>query len=435
MRLQDGTELTTEMVEELNAHGPYSMAVWRSGEVSVGNEEGLRGRSAYFTKLIRHTILKHFSLDKIGELSILDIGCNDGWVLHELSDLPFSRMVGIEPREKNIAKGRTVRALLKLENRVEYRVGNIESLDGEVFDIVICAGVLYHVESIPVALRSVRRACRRLLFIESRCISSRHITQDLRDEIEMRDLVYQFKDKMCGLTAQKFESAYHDGSARETTIVNVPSAESLIMNLQILGFDDIEVVADPETYRSSVWQDKRPLSGVCIAASLGNEPRHMEEEEGRWIEEYEKGLEREILSRTYLEPLYRVFCGAENAGALSGSSLATNHYLTSSTAEFSADFLPAGQRGKYVAEIVQNWRHSPTDKIALEYGKLLASEGKFDEALAVLKTITSRLNADWRAVYRSFHLMSVVCTNLKRSADATRYRDLCLTCNQKYPIA
>ena len=45
MLLHDGSELTKEQIEELNANGPYSMAVWNSGGVSVGNEEGLTGRS------------------------------------------------------------------------------------------------------------------------------------------------------------------------------------------------------------------------------------------------------------------------------------------------------------------------------------------------------------------------------------------------------
>src|SRR4030067_273528 len=137
MRIQDGSQLSAEQIEELNAHGPYSMAVWRSGDVSIGNEEGLKGRSAYFVKLIREAILKNFTLDELKGFSILDIGSNDGWVLHQLSDLPFARMVGVEPREKNIAKGRKVREILKLKNSVAFRVGDIESLGAEKFDIVI----------------------------------------------------------------------------------------------------------------------------------------------------------------------------------------------------------------------------------------------------------------------------------------------------------
>ena len=93
MKLEDGSVLSAEQIEELNAHGPYSMAVWKSGSVSVGNEEGLKGRSAYFVKLIREAILKNFTLDQLKDFSILDIGSNDGWVLHQLSDLPFAKIL------------------------------------------------------------------------------------------------------------------------------------------------------------------------------------------------------------------------------------------------------------------------------------------------------------------------------------------------------
>ena len=327
MKLEDGTEISAEQIEILNANGPYSMAVWCSGEVSVGNEEGLAGRSEYFIKLIRESILKNYTLDKIKKFSILDIGCNDGWVLHQLSDLPFNKMVGIEPREKNINKGCIVRKILKLENSVEYRVGDIESLKNEVFDIVICAGLLYHVESIPLALRKVRESCRNMLFIESRIISSSYITQELKDEIEMRDLVYQFEDEICGVTAQKYESAYYDGSAAYNTIVNIPTTESLVMNLKILGFDNIDIVADADTYRRDVWKEKRPLGGVCISATLSQEPKTLETKEKCWINDYEKGLENEVLTRTFLEPLYCFFCEQESKIEFSGNLLIIYNYL------------------------------------------------------------------------------------------------------------
>lgn len=197
--------LSDEQNEMLNAYGPYTMAVWTSGDIKVGNEEGLNGRSAYFIQRIRETLLENFTMEEIKKLSILDIGCNDGWVLHQLSDLPFARMVGVEPREKNIAKGRKVREILKIPNRVEYKLGDTDNLGDEVFDIVLCVGVLYHVESIPNALRNIRKVCKRMLFIESRCLSSEYATPKLQYEIEMRDVVYKYKEQVCGLTAQKFE--------------------------------------------------------------------------------------------------------------------------------------------------------------------------------------------------------------------------------------
>ena len=40
-------------IETLNALGPYSMAIWKSGDVELGNEEGLAGRSQYFLNLLK----------------------------------------------------------------------------------------------------------------------------------------------------------------------------------------------------------------------------------------------------------------------------------------------------------------------------------------------------------------------------------------------
>jgi len=435
MVLNDGSSITKQQIEELNANGPYSMAIWNSGDVSVGNEEGLAGRSEYFLNLIRESILSNYNIEEIKNFSILDIGCNDGWVLHQLSDLPFAKMVGIEPREKNIEKGRTVRDILKLNNTVDYRVGDIESLDGELFDIVICAGVLYHVESIPLALRKVRESCKRMLFVESRCISSNYITQELKDEIELRDLVYQFEDQICGVTAQKYESAYYDGSTAHNTIVNLPTTESLVMNLRILGFDNIDIVADADTYRRDVWQDKRPLGGVCISATLSQEENTLNSNEEDWIMEYEKGLQREVLPRSLLEPLYKIFCLQENGVELSGHVKSIHTYLTSNDNPLLSELLlPAENKGKYALEIVKNWKYKPSDKIALEYGKLLKNENDLNGALDVLMEVTTTLNADWRSVYRSFHLIFSIYVQQENTPLADKYQNLCLQSNPKYPI-
>jgi len=432
----DGERISEEQVQDLNAHGPYNMAVWSSGDIQVGTEEGLQGRIAYFTKLIRQTILKHFTLDEVKTFSILDIGCNDGWVLRELSDLPFARMVGIEPREKNIIKGQKVREFLKINSRAQYKIGDIESLGGESFDIVICAGVLYHVESIPIALRRIRDVCKKMVFIESRCISSKYITKTLMDEIEMRDLVYQYKNQTCGVTAQKFESAYHDGSAKAYSVVNIPTVETLAMQLDILGFSNIEIVADPKSYRRAVWKNRRPLNGVCMAAFPDAERKNPISEEVSWIEEYEKGLDRTVLNRSLIEPLYKYFCLGDFSFQLLFDSLNTFLYLRSPNwlASVFSSFLKIWHREKYELEIIKNLRYGPRDKISLEYGKILFAGEKYESAITVLKSVTAKLNADWRAVYRSFYLLSKLYKRLGSVDESNRYKSLCLSCNPRFPV-
>lgn len=428
--------LSGDEVEILNAHGPYSMAVWRSGDIEIGNEEGLKGRSAFFIKRIREAITKNFTMDEIKTFSILDVGCNDGWVLQQLNDLPFVRMVGIEPREKNIAKGRKVREILNIPSKAEYKVGDIETLGDEMFDIVICAGVLYHVESIPTSLRQIRKICKRMLFIESRCISSEYTTEKLKHEIEMRDVVYQYKDKLCGLTAQKFETAYNDGSAKEFCIVNIPTVESLIMYLDILGFDNIQIVADVKSYRTAVWKSKRPLNGVCMAAFLDPNKKKTVSDELAWITEYEKGLEATVLNENLIKPLYDYFCKGNIKAGFSLSSLGAFLYLKSPDwlAGLFGSLLKFRHKGKYELEIIKNLRYSPRDKVGLEYGKILFAKEDYKSSASILKDVTTQLNADWRAVYRSFSLLSQIYKKLGLGNEERRYRELYLNCNSRISV-
>ena len=137
-------KLSSEQIELINTYGPYNHAVWTSQGITVSNEERLSGRVELLAKKIRECILKHFTMDEIGKLSIVDVGCYDGWILQELSDLPFLKMVGIEPRESNITKGKVIREQLSIESRVIFEIGDINSLGDQKFDIVICTGVLHH---------------------------------------------------------------------------------------------------------------------------------------------------------------------------------------------------------------------------------------------------------------------------------------------------
>lgn len=65
---------------------------------------------------------------------------------------------------------------------------------------------------------------------------------------------------------------------------------------------------------------------------------------------------------------------------------------------------------RYAFEIVKNFRFAPADKIALEYGKVLLAAGRRDDAEAALVRITRHLNANWRAVYRAFCILSRGCS-------------------------
>jgi len=85
-----------EAVELANAHGPYTHGTWAGTSVAVGNEEALAGRGAFMAAHIKGAILARFTPDQLRGMTLVDVGCYDGWLTCQLEDLPFARLIGIE---------------------------------------------------------------------------------------------------------------------------------------------------------------------------------------------------------------------------------------------------------------------------------------------------------------------------------------------------
>lgn len=428
--------LNNEKIELINAHGPYNHAVWTSQGYTISNEERLSGRVELLVTKIRECILKHFTMDEIKKLSILDVGCYDGWILQQLSVLPFSEIVGVEPRESNIKKAKMIRELLGVKSKIKFKVGDVDSLNNQNFDIVICTGVLHHVESITSAIHKLSSVCNKMLFIETITLSSKHLTKSFKKEIEMKDIAYFNENKICGLTGQKFESSYYDGSTDKLKVVSIPSIESILMYLNIEGFKDIQIVIDPRSYKSIWKKGGRLANAVAICALVGQGKNQPDLDEFTWIQDYEIGLMKTVLDKKFIEPLYKLFhlrkIDLHNPIFL----LNTLFYIHSPDwlSGLFKYFIKIWFNDKYTLEIIKNLKFNPEDKLGLEYGKILYKEEDYNGAIFVLKAITQKVNADWRSVYRSFYLLSQIYEEMGLTDESERYKKLCFTCNSKFPI-
>ena len=81
----------------------------------------------------------------LGELRVLDLACLEGMFAVELARMGAS-VVGIEGREANVAKARLAKEVLGLEN-LEFHQDDVRNLSEERygrFDVVLCLGILYH---------------------------------------------------------------------------------------------------------------------------------------------------------------------------------------------------------------------------------------------------------------------------------------------------
>lgn len=437
----EGTVSDSVDWKRLNAAGPYSMGVWIGKDgTKVGNQESMAGRAEAMLASVRKAILLHFSYAELSEMTILDVGCNDGWLLHNLSDLPFKAMTGVEPRVKNVEKGKIVREELGLENDIEFIVGTVGAVEGRIFDIVLNTGVLYHVDSVIDFLRSLRHVCGNFLFLESRTLDSGLINKKLIKQSELVDLPYKLGEKAIGLSTHKFEKSYSDGSAAAGSVVSLPTPEAIMMYLEGAGFEEVVVELDPETFRSALSRRDRPLDGICISArvplkQLNSLDQHLDSvgyTDARVVEELHANT---ILPEKYLRMVQASSHGGRSNFSVSGLLIR----LWLNPKNFQRNFIESLllSRLKLSSEeliVFKDLKYNPRDKIQLELGKSAFLAGDLETSKQILGALVSRPNADWRSSYRAFYYLSRLGHDLGDRKLESESRAALEMCNPNWPL-
>jgi hypothetical protein len=106
----------------------------------------------------------------LDQLRVLDLACLEGHYGIELA-LHGAEVVGIELREANLAKARYVKDYLHLD-RFTLHQDDVRNLSLEKygqFDLVICSGILYHLDAPDVFhfIRSIFEVCTRLAIFDT----------------------------------------------------------------------------------------------------------------------------------------------------------------------------------------------------------------------------------------------------------------------------
>jgi hypothetical protein len=106
----------------------------------------------------------------LDQVRVLDLACLEGHYAIEFA-LQGAEAVGIELRDAHIAKAEFARRRLGLE-RVSFQLDDVRNLARDVhgeFDIVICSGILYHLD-VPDVFDFVRRCyevCTRVAIFDT----------------------------------------------------------------------------------------------------------------------------------------------------------------------------------------------------------------------------------------------------------------------------
>jgi len=124
----------------------------------------------------------------IDRLRVLDLGCLEGQHAIEFA-MHGAEAVAIELREPNVAKTRFAKDYLKLDRMTVYQddVLNLSVEKYGLFDVVICSGILYHLDAPDVFhfIRHIYEVCTRLVIFDT------HIALTSKETIEFENETYR----------------------------------------------------------------------------------------------------------------------------------------------------------------------------------------------------------------------------------------------------
>ena len=116
-----------------------------------------------------------------------------------------------------------------------------------------------------------------------------------------------------------------------------------------------------------------------------------------------------------IEPLYQLVMGEIRADLLEGeAAYIWSNFVLERIQENNSSIY----KDKNYYKILLGLSHQPYDKIRFEYAKSLFKVGKISTAKLVLDDVIGTVNCDWRTVYRSYHLLSLIAYFEKKIEDS-----------------
>ncbi len=153
---------------------------------------------------------------ELKEMTIVDIGCNDGYFSIEALKTGLKKGVGLELREESVRRANLIKDYYGVDN-IEFRNTNIEevTLAKEKYDITLFLGLLYHLTSPVEVLMQVSSITSNVMII----------------------MTFIIMDSTSSLRLIR-EDANLPGSGAKNLITR-PSEKAVVDMLEFVGFNEV----------------------------------------------------------------------------------------------------------------------------------------------------------------------------------------------------
>lgn len=205
------------------------------------------------TQMLDAALDTEFGSDRSG-LSALDMACHQGWFSAHLAQSGFGQITGVDTRAEHVRDASLIRDVLRLDHWrvVQSDIHDLTPENAGTHDLVLCFGLIYHLENPVGALRVARNLCRRLCLVETQVVPGLTGWVDYGSYRFVRPLKGSF-----GIIDETGET--HGPEASTTGICLVPSVEALVWIMQRIGFSRVEVLPVPDDGYEQLVHRKRVM--------------------------------------------------------------------------------------------------------------------------------------------------------------------------------
>ena len=211
-------------------------------------------------QMLQAGVTAHFGEPRRAGLTAVDLACHEGWFSQQAAALGFASVLGLDARAEHVADAQLA-AQATGESRVTFRQADVHALTAAAegtFDLVLCLGLIYHLEH-PVGALRVARALTRAGGL---CLIETQIAPGLSGPLDYGH--HTFVKPMMGSFAIVDETDETHGPETSTTgICLVPSLEALLWILRKVGFGSVHVLSVPADGYEQLRFGKR----VMVAAT------------------------------------------------------------------------------------------------------------------------------------------------------------------------
>jgi tRNA (mo5U34)-methyltransferase len=229
-----------ELREEIEQPPPWRYA-WQLGGGLVTPVVGPELPDIHRTRLELMEGAVRAALAAAGpDATAIDLACNEGWFSHRLLKWGAAHVIGIDIRPQLIRRAELMRAHFGIcAERLELRCADVLDLDTAAlgtFDVVLCLGLVYHLENPIGAIRIARKLTRDVCIIESQ------LTRQDEPIIHGNGRSDQYEESQASFAALVETDQENNMLASSGGVVSlIPNRAALIQSAEAAGFAELEL--------------------------------------------------------------------------------------------------------------------------------------------------------------------------------------------------